>query len=196
MDPAPLSILLLLLGITFIVLELFIPSGGVLGCIAAVSLVGSVLVAFAGRGMTFGTIMLVVNVVVTLVVIPLTIRIWPHTPFGRAILIGKRDADDVLPDDEEYQVLKTLVGRQGKARTKMLPSGMVVIDGKEYDAVSVGVPIEKGQRIQVVSLQTNHIVVRPASENEPQEKPVAEEDVLARPLDSLGIDPFDEDPLA
>ncbi len=192
MDPAVLSFLLLLLGLAFVILELFIPSGGVLGCIAAVALIASVLVAFVGRSMTFGTIMLVVNVVVLMIVIPLAIRIWPSTPFGKAVLIERRDGDDVLPDDEEYRVLKTLVGRQGKARTEMLPSGMVLIDGEEYDAVSVGVPIERGQRIQVVGLETNHIVVRPTADNEPLEERKTEEDVLSQPLDVLGIDPFDD----
>ncbi len=195
MDPLLLSILLLLLGMTLIILELFIPSGGVIGCVAAVSLVASVMVAFVGRGMFVGTVMLVANAVFLAVLIPAAIRIWPNTPIGRAIFIGTPDRDKVLPDNPNYTILKTLIGRRGKVKTMMLPSGIVVIDGEEYDAVSVGVPINPGERIQVVSVQTHTLVVRPAAANEPMDERVPEKDMLARPFDSLGLDPF-EDPLA
>ena len=43
----------------------------------------------------------------------------------------------------------------------MLPSGMVVIDGKTYDAVSEGVPIEAEQTVLVVGVSTQRLVVRP-----------------------------------
>jgi hypothetical protein len=43
----------------------------------------------------------------------------------------------------------------------MLPSGLVLIDGKSYDAVSDGMAIEPGQAIIVVSVSTQRLVVRP-----------------------------------
>jgi membrane-bound ClpP family serine protease len=68
-----------------------------------------------------------------------------------------------LPETIAYRGLKELVGRRGQAKGLMLPSGLVLIDGKTYDAVSEGVPIEAGQPILVVSVSTQRLVVRPDS---------------------------------
>jgi len=195
MDFWIVSILLLGLGIGLIFLELFVPSGGVIGVLAACSLIAAVVLAYIGGGMLFGTIILSVTAIALPVSIVGAIRLWPKTPMGRAILGKPRSSEDVLPNGETYTVLKTLKGRRGKAKTAMLPSGIVVIDKREHDAVSVGMPIERGQAVQVVAIETNHIVVRPANDDEPIDAAQPEQDVLARPIDSLGLDPF-EDPLA
>ena len=47
------------------------------------------------------------------------------------------------------------------ARGTMLPSGLVVIEGKTYDAVSEGMAIEAGQTVLVVAVSTQRLVVRP-----------------------------------
>jgi membrane protein implicated in regulation of membrane protease activity len=87
---------------------------------------------------------------------------WPETPIGRMILIQRpRSSDDVLPETPAYRTLKDLVGRRGLAKGVMLPSGVVVIEGKSYDAVSEGTPIEAGQAILVVSVSTQRLIVRP-----------------------------------
>jgi hypothetical protein len=43
----------------------------------------------------------------------------------------------------------------------MLPSGLVLIDGKSYEAVTDGMAIEAGQPIIVVNVSTQRLVVRP-----------------------------------
>ena len=48
MDALLWSILLLLLGLALIALEVFVPSGGVLGVLAALALIASIVVAFSG----------------------------------------------------------------------------------------------------------------------------------------------------
>ncbi len=194
MDPMILSILLLLLGITFVILELFIPSGGVLGFLAALLIIAALIVGFTA-GIKTGTIILAATVVLLPVAIAMAIRVWPKTPMGRSILIKPATGDDVLPDGEEYTVLKEMIGRRGTAKTDMLPSGIVIIDRREFDAVSVGMPIDARQAVRVVNLETNHLIVRPVGEDEAPEIEKTEDDLLARPLDSLGLDPF-EDPLA
>lgn len=195
MEPWMLSILLLLIGVALIFLELFIPSGGVIGVLAGVAIIASVIIAFAGGSWRFGIVMLAVSAIIVPSMIGAAIRIWPMTPMGRRVLIGRPTSEEVLPDGEEYQTLKALHGRRGKAKTDMLPSGKVTIDGKEFDAVSVGIPIDKGQIVRVVEVENNHIVVRPASDDEAIEPDQPEQDVLSRPVETLGIDPF-EDPLA
>jgi hypothetical protein len=42
----------------------------------------------------------------------------------------------------------------------MVPSGSVLIDGKTYDAVSEGLPIEPNQPVIVVNVSTQRLIVR------------------------------------
>lgn len=197
MEPLAWSFCLLLLAIALVALELFIPSGGLLGFLSAVAVVASVVVAFAA-GPRAGLLMLVVTLFVVPAVLASAVRWWPHTPIGQLILIARpEDPDDVLPDTEEYRGLKSLIGKIGKSKSKMLPSGDIVIDGRVYDAVSEGMAIDAGATIKVIAVRTNRIVVRPVDEAMASEVVHSDnaEDVLSQPIDSLGIEGFEE-PLA
>ncbi len=195
-DPLFWSVLLLVIGLVLILLELFVPSGGIIGVLAAAAVVGSMIVAFTG-GPRLGAIMMLAAAVGVPLVLAVAIRWWPSTPLGRMILIQRSGrGDDVLPDDESYRNLKKMVGKRGKAKSMMLPSGVVSIEGRTYDAVSEGMAIDPGQPIRVVAIRTNRIVVRPVDAQEPQPQTAeAEEDILSRPIDALGLEPLD-DPLA
>jgi len=161
MTPAIWAILLLVLGLVFLVLEFVIPSGGALAVMCALSFLAAIIVGFMAGTWTGATILLSVCLIVPSAV-GAAIRWWPDTPIGRLMLIQRpRSSDEVLPDTLAYRGLKDLVGRRGKARGLMLPSGSVVIDGKIYDAVSEGVAIEPHQAIIVVSVSTQRLVVRP-----------------------------------
>jgi membrane-bound ClpP family serine protease len=187
------SILLLLLGLGLIFLEIFVPSGGLLSCLSALAIVASLVVAFLG-GIQFGVLMLGITSVVLPTIVALALKWWPHTPIGRLILIQRpKSPDDVLPESEEYRGLEELVGRRGKTRSCMMPSGAVRIENRTYDAISEGMPIDAGQWVEVIDVRTHRIVVRPAhGEAPPSPDAAPSEDVLSRPIDSLGID----DPLA
>lgn len=191
MDPLYWSLLLLGLGVALIALELFVPSGGVLGFLAVVSLLAAVWVGYTG-GPIMGTAVLVATLIVVPVVVALGLKIWPHTPFGRLILgRGPENPDDVLPKNEAYRGLERLVGRDGMTKTRMLPSGHVIIEGKSYDALTVGMPIEAGEPVRVVDVRTQRLIVRPTVE-QPLEQEESGQDPLSQPIDSFGLD----DPLA
>jgi hypothetical protein len=74
----------------------------------------------------------------------------------------------------------------------MLPGGLVVIDGKTYDAVSEGVPIEPNQPVVVVNVSTQRLVVRP---DLGPDRPSATAGPSSKPADPLRQelpDPFAE----
>lgn len=186
-----LSIALLLLGLGILVLELFVPSGGILGVLAALSFAGSIAVAFLADP-RFGGIMLTAAAILIPCLIGLGVHWWPNTPLGRLILIRRPESDEeILPDGEEYRQLKTIVGKRGQAKSKMLPSGIVSIEGKTFDAVSQGMAIEPGDPVQVVAVRTNRVVVRPLDPNEVSSvEPV--DAMLSTPIDAVMLDPFQE----
>lgn len=189
MEPVIWSVILLLVGLALIVLEIFVPSAGVLSCLSAMAVIASIVLAFMSS-IQAGLIMLGVTSIVLPLVIAAGIRWWPHTPIGRLVLIERPEKpDDVLPDSEQYRGLRALVGKYGTARSKMLPSGPVRIDNRTFDATSEGMPVDAGQRVKVVDVRTNRLVVRPVTDEEPPAADAAPaEDLLSRPIDSLGLD--------
>ncbi len=195
MEPLAWSICLLIAAIALIALELFIPSGGLLAFLSAVAVLASVIVAFTAGPKT-GLLMLVVTLVLVPAVLASAVRWWPHTPIGQLILIARPDdPDDVLPDTEQYRGLKSLIGQVGKSKSKMMPSGAIVIDGRMYDAVSEGMAIDAGATVKVIAVRTNRIVVRQSNDAVTSDVvPPTDDtaDVLSQPIDSLGIEGFDE----
>ena len=161
MDSFVWPILLLILGLFFIVLELFIPSTGLLALLAGVSIVAAIYMAFL-YSMAFGLIILMFTAFCLPVFIVLAVKIWPHTPIGRKVVLNPSD-NIASVDDAELQRRQQLLGKIGVAKSKMLPSGKIVIDGRVYDAISQGAAVDPGQTVRVVSVSGNRIVVMPIS---------------------------------
>src|SRR6476620_9728931 len=160
MSPLVWSILLLTLGLVFLILEFVIPSGGALGALCALSFLAAIVVGFIAGPWT-GTAMLLAVCLIVPLAVGAAVRWWPDTPIGKLMLVERpRSADEVLPETVAYRGLKDLVGRRGQSKGLMMPGGHVIIDGKIYDAVSEGQPIEPRQPVIVVGVSTQRLVVR------------------------------------
>src|SRR3972149_2051122 len=94
-DPLAWSILLMLVGCVVLVLEVFIPSGGILAVLSAAAFVGSILLAFQ-RGPVTGFSFVMTTIVLVPAVLVLAFKIWPKTRIGKAFM-GE------LPTEEEVQ---------------------------------------------------------------------------------------------
>jgi membrane-bound ClpP family serine protease len=184
--------LLVALGLVLVLMEVFLPTGGLIGFLSVASLAAGIALAFYHGGSTTGFGFLAVAVVAVPVVLAMAFRFLPDTAIGRRLLPHLPTPDEVLPDSEERRRLRGLVGKVGRAKTPMLPSGAVLIEGHTIDAVSEGMAIERDQPVRVIAVRGTRVVVRPLDENEPVSP---SDDVLSRPIDSLGFDPF-SDPLA
>jgi len=187
------AILLMLIGFALVVLEVFIPSGGIIAILSGIALIAALVMAFqesSTTGPMIGFIFAVVTVFAVPSIIALAFKLWPKTPMGRAFLGELPTDEEVLPEESRRE----LVGHVGVARTKMLPSGAVEIDGQMIDAVSQGQAIEPGTYVVVAEVRANRVVVRPAGKDQ---RPGHQNpnDILARPIDELGIESLD-DPLA
>ena len=86
MDPLIWAALLLALGLALAVIELFVPSGGLLGLLALVALAGAIGLAFH-RGPWTGLAFLALAVVCLPIGIAVAMRWWPYTPLGRRLLL-------------------------------------------------------------------------------------------------------------
>ena len=140
-----------------------------------------------------GLVFAAATVFVVPILIATAFKYWPKTPMGKAFLGELPTDEDVLPTDSR----RTLLGRVGVARSKMLPSGAVEIEGQMIDAVTQGQAIEPGAYVVVVEVRANRVVVRPAGKDQRPGNQSAKDikDILSRPIDELGIESL-EDPLA
>ncbi len=190
LDPLTWAMILLIAGCGLVVLEVFIPSGGILSFCAAIALIASIVMAFR-RDVTAGIGFVALTLVAVPVTLGLAIKYWPLTPMGKAFLGELQSTDDLIPEDPR----RGLVGKLGIAKSKMLPSGSVQIEGKYIDAISQGTVIDIGQVVVVVEVRANRVVVRPADDQEAQQFVKDPRDVFSTPIEELGIDSMDE-PLA
>lgn len=195
MDPLVWSIILLLAGLLLVVLEVFVPSGGVLGFLSVAAVLASIVTAFYSRGAQTGLVFVMITALAVPAVLVVAFRYWPHTPMGKRVLLEVHNERDLLPDTPQMQALRQLVGKVGVARSMMLPSGAIFIDGRTVDALSEGIAIEPGQFVRVIEVRGNRVVVSPTDERPKLSGESEANDILSRPLESLGLESL-EDPLA
>jgi membrane-bound ClpP family serine protease len=195
MDPLIWAGLLLLVGLSLVMTEVFVPSGGILGILALAAVVSAIVLAFVETGVMAGLSFVLASLVAIPIALFFAFKWLPQTPVGKRLLGDLPEPEDVLPDDEERRILRDLVGKIGRAQSRMLPSGAVNIDGRTIDAVSDGMPIEPGQPVRVIDVRGTRVTVRLITEKAAASAPTEKgDDVLAQTIDQLGLDPFD--PLA
>ena len=197
MDPLYWSILLLAIGFAFVSLEMFIPSAGLLGITACCFLVAGIVFAFMASYYS-GAIVLLLTFLAVPIYFALFVHVWPHTPIGRRILLTDPRANRDSASNEHYRKMTGLIGQMGVTKSEMILSGQIVVADEKYDAISDGFPIEAGTPIKVVAVKGNRIYVQ-AYDGESassEELPVRDRDVLATPIEELGIDLSDDNSIS
>jgi membrane-bound ClpP family serine protease len=155
---------LLLIGLAVMVLEVFVPSGGVLGFLSVVAILAAIVMAFVQQGMAFGLAVAGVAFVAVPAVLALAFRWFPDTPLGRRVLPPPPEPDEVLPDAERRRAVRGLVGRRGRTTSELVPWGTVEVDGVRCDAMSESGPIPPDSLVEVTGVQGAAVVVRTAVE--------------------------------
>ncbi len=181
------AVLLLLVGMTLVAMDVFLPSGGIFAFLAVCAIVGAIWLGFTeGSGVALGV--LAGAIAGTIAVVIAAFRYWPSTSLGRRMLLQVPSGEDVLPENMLRKTLEGLVGHTGRAKSAMLPSGIIAVDGVSYDAMSEGPPVEAGQKVRVIEVRGNRLVVRGLADDPPGSEP--ENDPLSQPVDWDSPDPF------
>ena len=108
-EPWLWAIVLIILGIGLAVLELFVPSGGVLAFLSLASIAAGMVAGFMA-GPVVGLIILIAVMIVLPSGLALAIKWWPQTPIGRRILLRVARGEEVLPDNPYRRSLREMVG--------------------------------------------------------------------------------------
>jgi membrane-bound ClpP family serine protease len=174
MDYGLLAVVLLFAGLGVLVLEVFVPSGGVLAIITSITLCLSLACAYAAWAENYPIVwwgfcgLLVLLIPTTLIS---AFYVLPRTPIGKRALLVAPDADDLQPYTEEAIRLNKLVGQYGRTLTLMNPGGMVLVTGLRLHAFSEGMLLDPDTSVEVVEIRGTRVVVRPGEPPEPTEEP-------------------------
>jgi membrane-bound ClpP family serine protease len=152
---------LFLVGLAVMVLEVFVPSGGVLGFLSVIAIGAAIVTAFVEQGAAFGLAVVGVAFVAVPAVLAGAFRVFPETPLGRRVLPPPPGGDDVRPGAARRRQLQALVGHRGRAVGELVPWGTVDVDGIACDAVSEAGPIAGGSAVDVVGVDAAAVIVRP-----------------------------------
>jgi membrane-bound ClpP family serine protease len=195
MNPLVWILLLLAAGLLLILLEVFIPSGGVLGLLAVLSLGAGIVTAFVEQGPALGMAVLGGSFLAVPATLMLAFRWFPATPLGRRVLPPPPGPEDVLPDADRRRRLRELVGRGGRTTSELMPWGSVEIDGELCEAVSEGGPIASGSPVEAVGIEGRALVVRVKTVVPPVPEPAAAAEPAGASPDGQPADGAAESPV-
>ena len=150
------TIVLLLVGFTLVVIEMYIPGFGVPGIAGIIMLILGV---FFARPSPLGAVIMVL-IIVALLCIALSICLHSaaHGRLSKSRLVLHEVATQA--ETSETNDLSYFVGRTGETRTVLRPAGMAEFDGVKLNVVSDGEYIANGARVVVDRVEGNRIVVR------------------------------------
>ncbi len=154
------AIVFISLALALFAVELFIPSGGLIGFAAITSLIGGLvcLFWFDHRAGLIGTI-------IVLLVAPFAVisglNLFPRTPIGKWLTMREaQTAGTTKYDAVRDQDADQLLGQQGKAMTDLHPAGICEINGQRIGCLAESKMILKGSTIEVIRVSGMEITVR------------------------------------
>ena len=144
-----------------ILAEIFIPSGGVLGAIAAGLIGYSLYLVFTGLSHTAGILFVVNDAILLPILVMAGLRVIARSPLTLSkTLSAVGGVSSQSPEMARYLNL------EGETLTDLRPSGIARIDGKRVDVATRGEYIEKNTPVYVSAVTGNQIIVRKKEEQE------------------------------
>lgn len=153
---------LIAMGLLLLVLEVFVPSAGILSILAVGCAITGIVFLFRYDAM-WGWIGLLTTLVLGPATFAGALNILPNTPLGRA-MFGP-SGEEIAEQDQAVKTAarrarEGLQGQVGMALTDMRPSGVIEIDGKRHDAIATGGVVDRGSAVRVVRVSGLTIEVR------------------------------------
>jgi membrane-bound ClpP family serine protease len=157
------GLVLMAAGLLLVVAEIFLPTGGILGVIAAGLAISGVVCMFR-VSTTWGAVSLLVLAVLAPMALTFALKIWPNTPLGRRIVGAptEEETERLRKAEEEARMQReALIGAQGLVLVDLRPVGVIELNGKRYDAISEISFIPAGSPVKVSGVGGNELRVRP-----------------------------------
>jgi len=143
------SVLFIGVGLILLFLEIFVPSGGILGLLS----VGSTVFGIYGLFYQGRSLLGVGAIAGTAVLMILGIR------FGLRRLSFSGSMSPGMSSSVDERI-ENLVGKEGVTHTPLRPAGMAIIEGRKVDVVTQGDFLDKNVAVRVMDTAGNRVVVR------------------------------------
>lgn len=145
------------LGVILIIIEMFVPGFGVFGIGGGMLVLASIF--FSAKTMMMGILYVTIAFLFMLLIFYLFIKKYPQKKLHSTLLLNTK-----LNESEGYsshkEDFKTLLSLEGVSISHLRPSGKVKINDSIYDALTETGFIKKDEKIKVVSIENNKIIVR------------------------------------
>jgi membrane-bound ClpP family serine protease len=156
---------LLAAAILLVVVEVFVPSGGVIAVVSVgCAAVGIYCLFRADPSHVWGFIGIATVLVLGPAVMAFALRVWPSTPIGRRML-GELPPEQVevqrLEEQRQRDRMAALVGVEGRVLTDLRPVGLIEVDGQRLEALAQSSFIPAGSKVRITAVEGAQIKVRP-----------------------------------
>jgi membrane-bound ClpP family serine protease len=150
-----ISLICLIVGLGFVIVEMFHPGFGAPGIIGGILLIAGVLLY--ARSLMQALIMIIVILAILGVVLTLVLQSASRGHLARhLVLYDSLDKDDRFSASED---LAYFIGSEGTTITVLRPSGTANFNGVKLDVVSEGEFIPKDSNVKIVKVEGHRIVV-------------------------------------
>lgn len=154
--------LFLALGLGLLIVEVFIPSGGLIGVCSAACLMLCLWYAFS-QSLAMGAAFMLID----LVALPLTamgaFSLWSRTRLGRRFFLQPPAPEEIEVSHADHH-LEPLVDQLGRALTPLRPCGHIEVDGRRADALAEGGFVPGGCTVRVLRIRSGQLIVRGVDE--------------------------------
>ena len=152
-------LILSILGLAFLIAELFLPGFGVSGIFGVICLIAVSVMQFAtAKPLTAILVTIVLGLILIAMVILFMRSMKNGLLFRSPIVLKERIESEAI--QPSTGALEELVGKTGVAVTPLRPSGIALIDGQRYSVESQGTFIEKDSAVTVIKVDGPKITVQ------------------------------------
>ena len=150
-----IGIILLIAGFVLVGIEMAVPGFGLPGISGIVSLVLGII--FTADNVSEGIIMAIIVIVILGIMLAVAMALLGSKKMKSPMVLR----EDVKGEQGflESSDLEYLVGKEGVAATDLRPAGKGNFDGIEFDILSGGSYINKGNKIRIIKVKDNKLVV-------------------------------------
>ena len=145
-------------GILCIIIEMLLPTVGLLAGVGVAAMLYSVVLALGGD--VDAILAMLGSVVIAVVIFALIVKKLPSSKLWERFVL--HDQSTSRRGFVSAQPRTELVGRTGVVTTELRPSGTAEIDGRPVDVVSEGAFLPKGTNVRVITVEGARVVVRKA----------------------------------
>ena len=161
MNVSIFSIILFVIGIGLIIVEMFEPGFGFFGAFGIVSLIVCIFVT--AQTVAEGLMLTAIFFVILLILLGVFLLLVSKGRLPAKLIL--RESETLEQGFSGTEDMAYLMGKTGVVVTICRPVGNVDFDGVKLEVVTQGEFIENGELVEVVEIEGNRVVVKPAQKN-------------------------------